>query len=319
MCGIIYINRIDGLDPRKMLDKRYEAQRARGYEGFGFVALKQGIVTGYERAESEVEISAKLAVQVADEVLFHHRYPTSTPNYAHCAHPIKVSNKALRFDYYVVHNGIVWNDDKIRPSHIEAGYLYTTDVIKQVRSRDTVLTEEVQWNDSETLAIELARDLDTIQAGVEKLSGSIAFIALQVDKETGRAVNLFFGRNEGSPLVIDHQEGVYVSITSEGKGKTIPSHTLYTLEYGTGKISEKEYSVGFDYSSYSRDDDPKEMDIIPLTEDQREARIQSLCNEWDKTAEELYKVGYEDERYEEIEARLQAIEQELLELDHQTA
>jgi hypothetical protein len=39
---------------------------------------------------------------------------------------MKVSNKMLKFDYYVVHNGMISNDEELKKEHEKLGFAYTT-------------------------------------------------------------------------------------------------------------------------------------------------------------------------------------------------
>lgn len=259
MCGIIYVKRFDGKRAGKMVNKRYQKQRERGEEGFGYVAVDDGFVTDYKRTATEKEIMENIEKDSSNEMLFHHRYPTSTPNFAHCAHPIKVSHQSLKYDYYVVHNGIIWNDDDLKVIHDEHGYVYSTEVKNEWTNQSKVIRSVVKWNDSESFAIELARDLDNLKFGISHVRGSIAFIALQVEKKTRQTINLFFGRNHQSPLVVDLVDDEYLAITSLGKGDDVKAHELYELNLQTLKLTSKTYIVGTTYewskSTYRYEDD----------------------------------------------------------------
>lgn len=93
MCGIVYVRRHDGKPAAKSVRKRYHNQKARGTEGFGYVAVQNGRVVSVARAQTEHEIMQKLEQETADEILFHHRMPTSGPNVEEMAHPILVEHK----------------------------------------------------------------------------------------------------------------------------------------------------------------------------------------------------------------------------------
>lgn len=248
MCGIVYVRRVDGKSARKMVNKRYQLQKSRGKEGFGYLAIDDDVLVNYVRTETEKGILKKLEGESANEIMFHHRYPTSTPNFKQCAHPIKVSNSKLKYDYYLIHNGVVFNDEELREKHEKLGFSYNTKVTEQWLNQDKVISEASKYNDSESLAIELAIDLDSEEKGID-VRGTVAFIMLQVDKTTKEAVKLFFGRNYGSPLVYDIDETHYLAITSEGKGKTVEVNILHSFSYREGKVETKDYKVGT--SSYT--------------------------------------------------------------------
>src|SRR3990167_2203449 len=105
MCGIVYIQNLASGNVHKSVFKRYSKQKTRGSDGFGFVGfnLATGRLKHFGRSSTEKEIKEVLEETKANAVLFHHRYPTSTPNLPEANHPILVHNERLDFDYYVVH------------------------------------------------------------------------------------------------------------------------------------------------------------------------------------------------------------------------
>ena len=247
MCGIIWIKRKDGKPAQKMALKRYKKQQSRGQSGFGYIALEKNKIVSYNRSETEEAIKTLVEKEIASEILFHHRFPTSTPNFAMSAHPIKVSNDLLKHDYYVIHNGVIYGDSELKKNHEKLGFKYNTELVKTWKSFDKVVCEETCWNDSESLAIELALDLDKDGKGVE-VDGSVAFIALQTAKNSSKTLKMFFGRNDGSPLKINSDKH-FLSITSEGGGEIVKTHTLGTLDYKTDEITYRPYVVGDDWSN----------------------------------------------------------------------
>lgn len=230
-----------------MVAKRYKAQKSRGSDGFGFISLDSGKVNSYTRAEKEGDIMKSLELHNTSEVIFHHRYPTSTPNFEQSAHPIKVSHPSLKHDYYVVHNGVITNDDELKAKHEALGYVYTTELVQQYKSHNNTIFESTMFNDSEALAIELAMNINKKGTGVD-ITGSVAFIALQVDKGNSNARRLFFGRNNGSPLKIKMADN-FITITSEGEGTEVETHKLHCLEYNTNKLTVREFKVGTSFTS----------------------------------------------------------------------
>lgn len=252
-----YVKRKDGKSAKKMVRKRYERQKERGKEGYGYVAIDDNYLVACQKATTEKVIMAAIELETADEMLFHHRMPTSTPNFAEAAHPITVRHESLKYDYYVVHNGVIFEDEKLKAKHEALGFIYTTELITQTKSRENVLESKTIWNDSEALAIELALDFDKSTSGIPHVRGSIAFIVIQSEKETAKAVKLFYGRNFQSPLCIDeHQD--YTAITSTGKGDLVTAHTLFAYDYESTKTEEKHYSIGgnstYDVDGFDADD-----------------------------------------------------------------
>ena len=240
MCGIVHVKRKTGTPAKNSVIKRYKKQKSRGSEGFGFVQIIDGKVKLGGRAEDEKEILEMLEKSDASEILFHHRTPTSTPNIVEATHPIIVKNKKLKYNYYVVHNGIIYNDIELRDEHIKEGFKYTTDIEKKYITRGQVYTENM-FNDSEAVAIDFVK---CIESGEEmKARGSMALIALQFEKTTKKAIALFFARNVDNPLCIEKHPD-FMAITSEN-GKSIMPNCLYRLDYETDLISEKYMRIGF--------------------------------------------------------------------------
>ncbi len=250
MCGIVFIRRFDKKgSASKMAIKRYKAQKARGSEGFGFIALNDGKMTEYVRTETEADILKHLEAVNTPDVIFHHRYPTSTPNFSQASHPIKVANDLLKHDYYVIHNGVIWNDKALKAKHEKLGFVYSTEIVQQYQSEGKTIFEDRMFNDSEALAIELALDIDKDGIGVD-VSGSIAFVMLQTKKGSTEAVKVFFGRNEGSPLKLEKVNGSFISLTSAGAGQYVPVDTLFSVDYSTNKTTSRDYIVGDDSTTY---------------------------------------------------------------------
>ncbi len=252
MCGIFYVKRFDGSQANKMVAKRYQSQKTRGSDGFGFVALEGGMIKEYLRVMTEEKILEALDNQKATEILFHHRFPTSTPNFPETAHPIRVSHQSLKHDYYLIHNGIITNDTDLKEEHEAMGYKYTTELMKKWRSKKNTIKQVRYWNDSESLAIEMAMAIDMEKDSIP-VKGSIAFICLQVAKNSRKASKLFFGRNAGNPLKMEVQRGKFIALASEGQGKMIETDKLYSFDYATHGVDVKEFEVGkvtVDYRNY---------------------------------------------------------------------
>lgn len=215
MCGIVYVKRKDGKPANRSIRKRYFHQKERGQEGFGYIAIKDNRVVSYKRTQTEGEIMKALEKEDASEILFHHRFPTSTPNIPESAHPIFVSQPGkLDHDYLIVHNGVIQNADELKVTHEALGFKYRTELTTLARSSEGVEYEiDTEFNDSEALAIETALAVDGHKSLIGT-RGTAAVIGFQVNEE-GFVLNRFFYRNEGNPLRI-RNDAVMVSITSLG-------------------------------------------------------------------------------------------------------
>lgn len=244
MCGIVAIKRIDGRSAVKMVNRRYKHQKERGQEGFGFVALKGGKYVNFLKCATEKPILDSLLEQDADEVIFHHRKPSSTPNFWEGAHPIHIDLPSLKYEYYIVHNGVISNSDELKAEHDKEKIKYKT-LFRQywLSEMGNVRQCDEKWNDSESLSIELAKELEGKQEGIAKVRGTIAFVALQMEKETGIARTLFWGRNTGNPLLFVRNADFFC-ITSLGKGDEVKIHELNWFDYQTNEFGKKEFTVG---------------------------------------------------------------------------
>lgn len=247
MCGIVHVKRKDGKPANRSLLKRYNHQSHRGTQGFGFVELKDGKFGAEVRAQTEDIIEEKLEQSKASEILFHHRFPTSTPNFVEATHPILVDNKILKYYYYIVHNGVISNDDVLKLEHEKLGFSYLTEIRKKYVTRGQIYSSEM-WNDSEALAIDFCLSLERGEA--MKASGSIAMIALQFDKKTHKAVALYFGRNGGNPLKMENGKDFF-ALSSE-TGAMIDENKLYRLDYETDDLTVTDFKIGVYTEYYSQ-------------------------------------------------------------------
>jgi predicted glutamine amidotransferase len=230
MCGIVYVNRKDQKPAYKAVLKRFRAQRNRGSEGFGYIAIKEGRVVAYKRSPYEKDIIKLLEQEDAPEILFHHRFPTSVPNFEEGSHPILVDNGngQLSSLYYIVHNGVIRNTEDLHEKHLKMGFKYTTEIEKGYWTvhGDKRYYEEVDWNDSESIAIETALVLERKQKTIDSV-GAAAIIGFKVD-QSGKVLERFFYRNSGNPLKYLNDD-VMTTLTSEGSGEMVKDFRVYAL------------------------------------------------------------------------------------------
>ena len=287
MCGIIYAKNLKDAHPVNNLVKiLYENQKERGQEGFGFVGLNEGQI-GIYRATDERGIMGYLDKSQYDEIIFHHRLPTSTLNTLKSAHPFVVEIGDKR--YYFVHNGVIQNADELKERHARQGIAYTS-------------TEGNSFNDSEALARDLCLWLSGRQQVVEA-QGSVAFVCLAVDKKTSRAERLYFYRNSGAELKVYKDKTLFL-LASEGNYGLLEENRLYFWDYRRkqvrrGKFLDIRVPVSithiYDYGDYDE-------------EIETEAVIDSLKQERDY----LVSVG-KYARAEEIEDEIDDIRDQLRE------
>lgn len=289
MCGIAFIMRKDGRQALRQLRKVYEKQKGRGTQGFGCVAFTDNRIDNVFRSSKESDIFRDMRDLTSTSILFHHRFPTSTPNFKEASHPIFVSNPRLQFDYYVVHNGVITNDDSLKEKHEKLGYKYTTEMSLVKTSIWKTLGEEyqeskvddVQYNDSEAMAIELAESIESNDKEV-RAYGSMAFICIQCTKKTetqeSSIVNIFYGRNT-NPLILE-DNGMYFKLSSEGNGEEIESHKLFKYNLASNIVFEKECEFGYKKTWV--------YNVNKDKEDNKTERVDSMGNHWNKDGKFLF-------------------------------
>jgi hypothetical protein len=224
MCGIVYFKSFIGKNVSKQTIAQFQKQRTRGTSGFGFYIPAMNRLTHNER---ERRILRLLKREKTSEVLFHHRFPTSTANVRNACHPFSTHNH-FKHNYVLVHNGVIWNNDELEREHTKLGIEYV--------SRQ----ENGQFNDSEALLYDIALFLEGEQTEL-KAAGDNAFIVIEND-EKGIPINVHFGRNLGNPLMMDFQTE-FLSLTSEGTGVNIVPDQLYTFNYAECKLSLRPVTI----------------------------------------------------------------------------
>lgn len=248
MCGLIYVKSLQKRANKPTL-KRYNKQSLRGSDGFGFCGLINGKLETYKRFQEEAEMTRAINESNADEILLHHRLPTSTVNLPEVNHPILI--KQDKFNYYVTHNGIISNAKQLKTEHNLAGYKYSTELTEQtnwiIGAKTYASQKSTSFNDSEAFAWDLVLFLEGKQTTL-KSQGSIAFICLVTDKQ-GKANSIYFGRNSANPLRYDLADDFF-SLSSETGSQEVIADRLYMFDYKTAKISYSNLKIGF-YQSYS--------------------------------------------------------------------
>lgn len=251
MCGIVYGFRKDKHAIGKNIVKRYERQKNRGSNGFGFVCVNGKRVSGSMRFESEGEVCAALKASGSSHIMFHHRLPTSTPNCEEANHPITVDNPSLENIFYVVHNGVLQNERELRTKHETAGFEYSTIVeemnIVRTKKGDKIKGKIERFNDSEALAIELALFFSGKKETIDT-RGTVAFVCWESDRE-GNLLKVHYGRNTGNPLVME-DSGDIMFIKSEGNSEhdtVIPENEIFTIDQATGVTTVRAVDVGSCY------------------------------------------------------------------------
>lgn len=174
------------------------------------------------------------------EVLFHHRFSTSTADVPNACHPFSTKD-FFKNNYVGVHNGVISNDNALEKQQQELGIEYIS------RQKNG------QFNDSEALIYDIAQ---VLEGQKEELTarGSIAFIMIKRNKD-GKAKTLFFGRNTGNPLMMKRTKHS-LTLSSQGEGTAIEPNQLYSFDYETQEITKRYLFIPY-YSSWSNYVAPK--------------------------------------------------------------
>lgn len=255
MCGLICSYSKKKKHNGKRVYELMMNQKTRGMQGFGYIAIKDNKIVSVVRHTEHAGIKDALMKEESELILFHHRLPTSTMNTKRTAHPIFVSNDLLKYDYYVAHNGIISNAEALKKIHEELGYQYTTEsrekkfVVYADGSNELLSDISGGFNDSESLAIELAQFLEGVKETIDT-RGSVAFWAAKVIKGTSLVESISFGKNMGRSLkVFDNKR--WWGITSE-TGKDLKDMTLYTVGLTKLGLTESPLPIDKDEAPSSR-------------------------------------------------------------------
>lgn len=274
MCGIIHVKRTDGIPAKKMVIKRYQKQKRRGSNGFGYIAIKNDSIVGNERATTEKEILDKLQKENAPEILFHHRLPTHGPNLPELAHPLLVTHPDFKYQYYVAHNGIISNHSFLRTRHLDEGFVYRTEVLTKQFVQKSVYVQQLEWNDSEALAIETALALENKKTTIDT-EGAAAVIVLQV--KNNQVINRFAYRNLGNPLNY-HKDKKGIVLSSEGEGTTLNTYSVYRILDNGDKEEVKGIVSPISYQSYPYKQTEKRVGFVSTKES---ASFKNLVEKYD--------------------------------------
>lgn len=247
MCGILFCTSTEA-KTCKAIHRRYKKQRSRGINGFGYLTIKGDRVEHLERATTEDMILSKLKNETAPSILFHHRTPTSTPNYVEATHPFFISDPRFNSDYYIIHNGVISNWEALFEKYKKDNYIFRTEMreassvrFPHIEDSRYEFDEEIKINDSEALAIDLAKYFENLSDTIES-RGSIAFIAIKATKD-GKIQQLIYGHNDGNPLKIE-KDNTLMCLKSDGHGENVPVDIIHYMDWDTKNIVLEPKQIG---------------------------------------------------------------------------
>lgn len=236
MCGLIgAFNYKENKEPvNNWVQNQLQDQLSRGVKGFGIIFIDEKKKVTIERATELTKPIIDLKMQESRSIILHHRTPTSTENKILQTHPLVVDHAEFKHTYLVIHNGIIWNEDEIKKEHETLGFKYLTEVKELNYQKEEV----IKFNDSECVAIEVALVAEGKKNKID-CEGTIAFIALQIDKKTKTAKKVFFGRNDSnSPLRMSQSKNT-IRINSEGGGQEVIANKLHEFNLLDFKLKSR--------------------------------------------------------------------------------
>lgn len=218
----------------------YKDQENRGKRGFGLLEVIDGKLSCTYRATTEGGIKKYLFRSKGGILLFHHRAPTSTDNTIETTHPFEIVHDELEYYYSIMHNGVITNHTSLHAKHEKLGYVYRSEYeeVEYHEFKDGRKVERVrkahQYNDSECLAIEVARFLEGKSDKIDTF-GAAAFIGLKIEKDTHKVVEIFYGQNYGRALCTQ-ENNKWLSVSSE-TGREVERMKIFSINPTTLEIT----------------------------------------------------------------------------------
>ena len=203
---------------------QYQDQISRGTKGYGLVEIGEDGFTEVLRATTEAKILLDAYSSKAKHMLFHHRSPTSSENFLDQTHPMEIEHEELAYVWQIMHNGVINNADDLKKAHETLGYVYLT----EYKAKYTSYSAQ-KFNDSESLAIELARYLEG--KGIEgkmpvmNTKGGFAFIAAAMDKMS-RIQKVYIGNNGYGGINLADNGQAYYFASEEKTGEAVPKDEI---------------------------------------------------------------------------------------------
>lgn len=245
MCGILgaFNTKIKNKpveDVNDFIINQFENQHARGQKGFGIIRINEKQNIEIDRSCETTKFLLDLYLKKSKMIIAHHRTPTSTENLLGQTHPMSISNDILEFDYEIIHNGMISNTDDLYKKHKELGFTYKTEMFEYGYG-DSIRTK---WNDSESIAVELALFIEKKTSAIGT-DNNAAFIVLQLNKKTHKAVKVFFGRNGITSALTMFKVKGSLRISSEGEGDEVEENQLYSFDIKDKKMQLHKRKIEF--------------------------------------------------------------------------
>lgn len=291
MCGIIFALNKKKKAVNQLVINQYQDQFSRGQRGFGIIRINQESCE-IDRATEPYKFLIDLYQKESSAIIAHHRTPTSTENKISQTHPIIVSNEKLSFDYLFVHNGIINNAEEIKKEHETFGFKYKTELEKETKEESEYSNyyySRSNFNDSESLAVEMALFIEKKIKEI-RTKGSLAFVAIQIEKKTQKPIQIFFGRNDNPLNILKDKELLFLS--SEGPGKAIKESVIFSFSINDKKMKFTERKMTFKKEK-EKEEETKPL-LSPWQKDHQEKNEEIIVSNNKKKTEEIVFDEYEE-------------------------
>lgn len=305
MCGLLYArttrNHSKSVTVNKLIRRLYFNQDDRGDEGFG---LYDG---EHQKLVKETTVRRILKYMdnrkhLSNEILFHHRFPTSTDNVKNAAHPFSTKDFFGDREYILIHNGVISNSHELANAHDKKGIVYESS------------QPDGRFNDSEALLWDVALTIEGAQEEPRAI-GTVAFIMLEKSKSDPTKNKLHYYRNIGNPLYLTDNKRFKILSSKEVKGQNstvVEPDKLFTFRYfDETTYPNSSFVVSMSYAErYKRM--PVKQSSVESIEDSPFKRAQASIEEAKKRKEKLeaqeaaarIKATYDqEEKSEETETR----------------
>lgn len=240
MCGLVYSASLKNKPVNRQVIEQYEKQKTRGRQGFG---VFDGNFEHLIRKTKEEDILKWLHKYKSTEILFHHRFPTSTDNIQNACHPFSTKDH-FKTNYILIHNGHITNAQMLKGEHAELGIEYYS------------TQSDGRFNDSEALLWDLALYLEGKQESLESY-GNIAFICIAIK---GGKKKLYFGRNVNPLFMRSNKKGVFLASVYGSATNQVTPHSLYTFDFESKNLTTTPLRLR---SYWADQEDKKEAPVIP--------------------------------------------------------
>jgi len=232
MCGLIgWLSKNQNVPTERVrtyVVDQFQDQISRGTRGFGLVEIGDDGYTNVLRATSEPKMLLDAYSSKVKHLFLHHRSPTSSENTLDQTHPMEVEHEELSYIWNIMHNGTIHNAETLKKEHEALGYVYLTEHKISYPGYSSQ-----KFNDSEALAIELARFLENKskegKPPTMNTKGGFAFMAIATDKKA-KVRKIYIGTNGYGGINLADNGQAYYFASEEKAGAAIPKDEIICFD-----------------------------------------------------------------------------------------